>query len=331
MCLYPQLMYNPKYKTSKKNGGVIPAIPDKRVQWVPIGCGNCIECRKQKARGWQIRLLEDIKTNKNGKFITLTFSNESIKELIEQEPNKAWHGLKGKEGYERDNGIAKRAVRLFLERWRKTHKKSVRHWLITELGHNGTENIHMHGIIWTDEKIDEIRKHWKYGYIYPKKTTKEKNYVSERTVNYIIKYVTKQDEIYKGYKPIIMTSAGIGANYTKTYNATKNKYNEKTTNETYRTATGNKIAMPTYWRNKIYDDEEREKLWLQKIDKNIRYVCGEQVSIEKDDKDYWALVEWHRKRSKQLGYATKDEIWKRKKYEEQRRNMMTEKRMPPAG
>ena len=30
--------------------------------------------------------------------------------------------------------------------------------------------------------------------------------------------------------------------------------------ETYRTSTGHKIAMPIYWRNKIYNDEEREKL-----------------------------------------------------------------------
>ena len=85
MCLYPRLFSNPKYRQNKKNGGVIPAIRDERVKLVPVGCGNCIECRKQKARDWQIRLLEDLKKHKNGKFITLTFSNESIKHL---------HGLK---------------------------------------------------------------------------------------------------------------------------------------------------------------------------------------------------------------------------------------------
>ena len=37
-------------------------------------------------------------------------------------------------GYEKDNNIATLSVRRFLERWRKEFKRSVRHWLITELG-----------------------------------------------------------------------------------------------------------------------------------------------------------------------------------------------------
>ena len=59
MCLYPRLIKNPKYKKNKKNGGVIPAFLDERVLAVPIGCGECIECRKQKRRNWQVRLLEE--------------------------------------------------------------------------------------------------------------------------------------------------------------------------------------------------------------------------------------------------------------------------------
>ena len=152
MCLYPKLIQNRKYIANKKNGGNIPAVLDNRVLYVPVGCGKCMECKKQKSREWQVRLLEDIRHNKNGVFVTLTFSNESIEEL-------------GKEieldGYNRDNEIAKIATRRFLERWRKKHKKSVRHWLVTELGHNGTENIHMHGILWTDKRED-INNIWKY-------------------------------------------------------------------------------------------------------------------------------------------------------------------------
>jgi len=116
MCLYPKLIQNRKYIANKKNGGNIPAVLDNRVLYVPVGCGECMECKKQKSRDWQVRLLEDIRHNKNGIFVTLTLSNESIREL-------------GKdiilEGYDRDNEIAKIATRRFLERWRKKHKKSV--------------------------------------------------------------------------------------------------------------------------------------------------------------------------------------------------------------
>ena len=78
------LIKNRKYVANKKNGGLIPPIPDERVKWVAIGCQQCIECRKQKAREWQIRLQEDLKHNTNAKFITLTFSNESILKLKEK-------------------------------------------------------------------------------------------------------------------------------------------------------------------------------------------------------------------------------------------------------
>ena len=51
-----------------------------------------------------------------------------------------------------------KAIRLCLERIRKHTGKSVKHWFITELGHNGTERIHLHGIVWgigNDKKITE--------------------------------------------------------------------------------------------------------------------------------------------------------------------------------
>lgn len=318
MCLYPKIIKNPKYKKNKKNGGIIPAISDERVLYVPIGCGNCIECCKQKARSWQVRLLEDLKENKNGIFVTLTFNNESIKNL--------WTEIRKEtslEGYNIDNAIATLAVRRFLERWRKEHKKSLRHWLVTELGHNGTENIHLHGIVYTNEDAEKITKHWQYGYVWKgsEENGKIKNYVNERTVNYIIKYVTKKDEKHKEYKPIILTSAGIGSNYTKGMIDWKNnKYNGKETKEYYKTKAGYKIALPNYWKNKIYTEEEKEKLWIQKIEKQERWVCGERIDISNGDEEYYKLLAYHRRINKKLGYGDDEKNWDRIKYEKERRN-----------
>lgn len=69
-------------KKQKKNGGNVPPITDQRTTKVPIGCQTCKECRDQKSREWQTRLLEDIKTNENGIFVTLTYSTESLQELV---------------------------------------------------------------------------------------------------------------------------------------------------------------------------------------------------------------------------------------------------------
>ena len=158
MCLYPRLMPNPKYKANQKNGGIIPQYKDERTLIVPIGCGKCIECKKQKAREWQIRLTEDVKYKTNGVFVTLTFNNKTIRTLDKEIDKKI-------QGYERDNQIAIIAVKRFRERWRKRTGKSPRHWLITELGHQGTQRIHLHGIIWTDER-EYIEKQWGYGYVW---------------------------------------------------------------------------------------------------------------------------------------------------------------------
>ncbi|AXH77798.1 MAG: replication initiator protein [Microviridae sp.] len=319
MCLYPKLIKNRKYLPNKKNGGKPPTIKDPRTAWVPVGCQKCIECKKQKARAWTIRLQEEIRTNKNGQFVTLTFSNESIKQLTDilYEEN----GGEEITGYQLDNEIATLATRRFLERWRKEHGKSIKHWLVTELGHNGTENIHIHGLIFTKNK-KEIKKRWKYGFVFVG------DYVNDKTINYISKYILKADEKHKQYQSIVLTSPGIGSNYIKRADATLNKYKVTgETKETYTTRSGTKINLPIYFRNKIYTEEERELLWLQKLDKNERWVCGSRVDMSREPIQYYELLKYHRERNARLGYGNDEKNWEQHKYEEQRRNLLIKKRI----
>jgi len=320
MCLYPKLIKNKKYVANKKNGGNVPVPSDERVLMVPVGCGNCIECRKQKSRGWRIRLLEDIKNNKNGKFVTLTFSNASIKKLSEDIPLK---------GYDLDNEVATRAVRWFLERWRKKYKKSLRHWFVSELGGNGTENIHLHGIVWTDIDLKEVERIWQYGFVWKGKEVNGKivNYVNNRTVNYIVKYVTKVDLKHKFYKSKILTSAGIGSGYNKSANSYNNRFRGKDTVEHYRTDDGSKVAMPVYWRNKLYDDKEREMLWLNMLDKNERYVCGIRVDVSKTMEVYYKTLDMCRKKNDRLGYGSDKVDWEKFEYERSRRLLKQKERI----
>ena len=239
MCFYPKLIKNRKYVANKKNGGKIPEVEDDRVLYVPVGCGNCIECKKKKKREWQVRLQEELKDNK-GLFVTLTFSDKHLDELCRE--------IKVQES----NAVATLAVRRFLERCRKETGKSIKHWLITELGHNNTERIHLHGILFTEKSKEWIEKKWMYGHIWVGE------YCNEKTINYIIKYVTKVDEDHKNYKSIILTSKGIGSNYIRTHAAKQNRYNNEQTNENYRLNNGAKTALPIYYRNKIYSEEERD-------------------------------------------------------------------------
>lgn len=346
MCLYPRLIDNPKYKPNKKNGYNPPKCTDDRVKLVPIGCQRCMECRKQKGRGWQARLTEDIKHNTNAKFITLTFSNESIQKLMKQMDKV------NVDGYELDNEIATQGVRYFLERWRKKYKVSIRHWLVTELGHEGTENIHLHGLIWVDEKLytvnqktgeikgeaywrDEIQKIWGYGYVWtgkPKRTGETNgeliNYVNEQTINYITKYVFKTDDDHQYYNPKILTSAGIGRDYTKTFDFKQNakKKQPGETRETYRTRDGIKINLPIYWRNKRYSEKEREELWIEKIDSGIRWIRGHKL-INPTGEELMSVLNYYRAENKRMGYGDDEKDWNREQYERQRRRLMRDKRL----
>ena len=220
---------HPKYKANKKNNGNIPELKDERLRLVAIGCGNCEQCRKMKAREWQVRLQEEIKNKINKHFVTLTFSDESIKTLsTEIGDNEA-------------NDIASLAVRRFTERWRKKYKKAPRHWLITELGHptkqgkgRSTERLHIHGIILEKTNIEELTKIWGYGWVHIGYSC------DAQTINYCIKYITKVDTDHKGYKAKIFASKGLGKEYIKTSNKKGNEYKKNNTNETYRLSNGGK-------------------------------------------------------------------------------------------
>ncbi|AXH73346.1 MAG: replication initiator protein [Microviridae sp.] len=322
MCLYPKLIRNRKYTKTKKNGGNIPEMKDQRVQFVPVGCQKCIECRKQKGREWSLRLQEEIRTDKTGKFVTLTFSNEAIHEL-EQAVTEQIGQITG---YDLDNEIATLAIRRYLERWRKKHKKSVKHWFITELGQGknwkwqGTENLHLHGIMFTNE-TEDIKEIWKYGFVFIGK------YVTEKTVNYMAKYMTKVDQLHREYTPKILTSAGMGSAYTTRADAQTNKYNNGSTDETYTTRQGNKMSLPVYWRNKIYTEEQREKLWLQKLDKQERWVDKQRIDVSKGEEAYNNILKIAQEKNERLGYGNDKKNWDRQNYELMRRELKQKQRI----
>ena len=262
MCLYPRLIPNPKYKKNKKNKGVVPPVWDKRITFVPIGCQECMECAKKKMNEWRVRLGEEIRNNpKKAHFITLTFSEENLQKKLDDQS---------------DNDFCYQELRLWTERIRKVTKKGLRYWFITEKGENFTERIHMHGIIWTDEKeLETAREKWTNGII-------DVGWgVSERTINYLIKYLMKGTE----FKSKIWCSNGIGRGYEKRTDAEKNKFTFKTnkTKEYYTTRQGIKTALPIYYRNKIYTEDQREMLWVEKLDRMERYIDGVRIDVSTNE------------------------------------------------
>lgn len=294
MCLYPKLIRNKRYLPNKKNGGVPPVCPDERLLYVTAACGKCMECRQQKQRQWLVRMNEELRQNPNAYFMTLTIDDENY--------NKLANICKSED----HNEIATKAIRLMLERIRKKTGKSIRHWFITELGHEKTERLHLHGIVWgigTDQLISEK---WNYGFVYTG------NFVNEATINYITKYMTKADIDHPNFVGKVLCTKGIGTGYINREDAKNHKYTKGKTIEYYRLRNGAKINLPIYYRNQLFSEEEREMLFLDKIEKGIIYVMGQKVH-RNNETEYLGLLEEARKTEQRL-YGVHEQEWEEQKY-----------------
>lgn len=264
MCLYPTYIKNPKYKPNKKNKGNPPVCKDRRLLYIPTKCGCCIECRKEKQREWRVRLEEELRSN-FGYFTTLTISPEGIKE-IEEKSSLKWE--------ENPNEIATKGLRLFLERVRKETGKSIKHWCVTELGEK-KDRIHLHGIFFGQKSAELIRKHWKYGFVFIG------GYCNSRSVNYMTKYMLKVDIKHPTFKQIVLASAGIGAGYMDRLDYLWQKQNYHNINvATYTFRNGTKMAMPKYYKNKIFTEKEREKMWINNLNRGLIWIYGEKVKAD---------------------------------------------------
>lgn len=269
MCTQPITIKNKKYIANKKNKWQPPKADDESLKEIEVPCGWCIECRKRKAREWSIRLQEEIKTKTylNGVeqkplFVTLTLSNEKAKEIAE------------KYNIDTVNELMKKCIRLTLERYRKKNKKSFKHWFTSELGEkNG--RIHLHGIMWSNMTQEEIEKLWGYGYVYIGE------YVSAKSINYITNYSMKINKENPQYKPVVLCSKGIGKAFITDEVLRMKKYDNDKTSDYYTLKNGKKVALPKYYRNKIYSDEEREKLYKIALAKETIFVNG--VEVNKND------------------------------------------------
>lgn len=290
MCLYTKRILNRRYLPTKKNGYVPPVCTDERLRYIDIECGECFECKKKKARQWRIRMSEEMRNNPSAIFFTGTFTDKRIEQLSKK------YGIDKKNV----NEIATKEVRLFLERIRQTsrEKKSIKHWIVTEKGHTNTRRIHIHGIFWHPNKAGLsylLNKCWTAGYSYQGK------YVNDKTVNYIVKYMTKPDLDNPEYKGIVLCSPGLGSNYINRQDAKRNKYREykgehNKTDETYRFRDGSLAALPKYYKEKLYTEREREELWIQKQEEGYKFIMGEKhkVESEEDEKKWEKLIQYYR-------------------------------------
>ena len=262
MCKNKIIIKNKRYQPTKKNEYTKETPRDRRLSYIEIPCGECIECKKKRKEMWRVRIENELLDSKTAIFFTGTFSDEAIENIKEQ------YGVKD------ENDIATKANRLFLERLRKKYKIKLTHWCITELG-SKKGRIHIHGIFFIKENQDikyikdKIKREWDFGWNYL-------GYVDQgKTINYVTKYMLKENENFKEFKPKVLTSQKIGIGFierNKRFYKYKEENGEIKANTKMEYLDGRETYLIKYYKEKLYTTEERENILLSILDENKRRI-----------------------------------------------------------
>lgn len=246
--------------------------------YVNVPCGKCPECRRRRVSAWSFRLMQEEKRSTSAHFITLTYDTS--------------HVPISKLGF---MSLSYDDAQLFFKRLRKrvsSHSPNVRikYYLAGEYG-GKTNRPHYHAIIFNVDDIFDIEKSWKMG-------TTHYGTVSGASIGYTLKYLDKPRRfpMHKNDDRLperALISKGLGAGY-----LTKEMLDWHKADLTERmhmvTIQGQKISMPRYYKDKIYSEDEREKIteaykqkmwaheeWLQRKYGNDLEHIREQIILHK--------------------------------------------------
>lgn len=259
-CIRPLTIRNPRFLPNDKNGGIPPIPEDKRLQYIQVPCGKCVECMRKRATDWRMRMLQEFKyaNHRRFHFITLTFDRAKLQQLRE------WTDT-----YDDDHVVVKFAVRRFLERYRWFYKVSLRHLFISEIGEDD-EHIHIHGIIidckcgkWHRGKYyadyAKLRDIWEYGHIWL-------GWCEERSISYILKYMCKVDPKRPEYRPLLLVSPGMGKAYCEDPGILMWHSSYKHGIFYMSTTSGHKVGLPRYYRLKLFSEDFLRERQIRLLD-----------------------------------------------------------------
>lgn len=213
-------------------------LPKAGLEKVPVPCGKCPPCKLRRVNTWVFRLLQEEKVSSSAYFVTLTYDTRMV-------PIS-------------DNGfmsLRKNDYQLYMKRLRKLcPDETLKYYAVGEYGTNNNRP-HYHAIIFNVPDISFFNDAWGLGQIHVGK-------VSTDSIAYTMKYIDKP------YKKRLharddrefefpLMSKGLGKNYLSDDIV---NYHKADITRLYVTKEGgHKIALPRYYRNKIYTDQEQKQ------------------------------------------------------------------------
>jgi len=242
-------------------------------EYIPVPCSKCPPCKKRRTSGWSFRLVKEGERSQSALFVTLTYNTEVVPIT--------------KNGF---MNLDKADVQKFMKRLRKLSNEKLKYYLC---GEYGTKRMrpHYHLIIFNADK-EKVELAWTLdrrplGQIYI-------GDVNEASIGYTLKYMTKKGKIPMHYnddrqKEFSLMSKGLGSNYL-TENMIKWHKNNIEERMYCNLKSNKKIAMPRYYKDKIYSDfdkvrisnhikeksDEQEKQLINELGDNYQQIIVER-------------------------------------------------------
>ena len=152
-------------------------------------------------------------------------------------------------------------------------------------------------------------KYWKYGHIFVG------DYVSQRSVNYVVKYMEKIDTDHKTFVGQVLCSPGIGRRFidhikeTGDYSYT---YRPRKTKDFYRLNNGCRVKLPKYFGNKFWSEEERELKWREFLDTGNITIAGNTYNEKEVKVTTIGKIEAKAQEiNKELNYGDNSKEWRK--------------------
>jgi len=212
-----------------------------KVEYKPFPCGRCPPCKKRRVDGWVFRLLQEEKRSLSAHFITLTYDPQNLP----ISPNG--HMTLDKEEFPR-----------YMKRLRKLcPERTLKYYACGEYGSKGARP-HYHAIVFNVPEDEMFFKAWTVdgtpiGIVHV-------GQVSGDSIAYTAGYVNKRqltaprrnDDRVPEFS---LMSKGLGSNYVTPAVVS---YHSADLSRNYLTKDGgNLIAMPRYYREAIFDEDQR--------------------------------------------------------------------------
>lgn len=240
-------------------------------------CGRCVDCKKRRVSGWSFRLLKEAERASSAFFLTITYNQEFVPftDKMYMSLNKPSKDKKGR--------YISSHLQLFFKRLRKLQKQQIKYYACGEYG-GKTMRPHYHVIIFNCELANLIGEDYTYqvnlGNVkldgtqnfhceswIDVETGKPLGYISvgqltEASAAYTLKYISKEARIpvHKNDDRVpeySIMSKGLGSNYL-TKNMKKWHKNDLLNRMYVPLKNGQKIAMPRYYKEKLYTKVDRE-------------------------------------------------------------------------